>query len=64
MHIYPNCPSSQPRPFKGSAIVLNDQSKDSIISRLASDVYVKERIWDLDRAIIVPFRTLIRRTLA
>ena len=55
--------AGQLRPFKGSAIVLNDLDRESILSRLAGDVYVKENIWDVNNALILPFRTLIRKAL-
>ncbi|KOS23059.1 hypothetical protein ESCO_003772 [Escovopsis weberi] len=55
--------TSGQRPFKGSAIVLNDVDKESILARLAGDVYIKENIWDVDNAVIMPFRTLIRKGL-
>lgn len=60
-HVEPK--PGQMRPFKGSAIVLNDRDRESIVNRLSGDVYVTERIWDLDNALIVPFRTLRRRAL-
>lgn len=50
-----------PRPFKGSAIVVTDVSRESIEARLASDVYVSQGIWDLEKALITPFRTRMRR---
>ncbi|PHH67762.1 hypothetical protein CDD82_1151 [Ophiocordyceps australis] len=56
--------ASKTRPFKGSAMVLNDRDKNGILKRLSEDVYVKENIWDLDNALIAPFRTLRRRALS
>lgn len=51
----------QQRPFKGSAMVVNDQSREGIAKKIASDIYVQERIWDLEKAQIIPFRTVMRR---
>lgn len=49
--------------FKGSAMVVNDQSKDGITKKISSDVYVQERIWDMEKAQVIPFRTVMRREL-
>lgn len=51
------------RPFKGSALLLNDKSRESIKRRLAEDVYVSEGVWDLENALIMPFRTLMRKNI-
>lgn len=48
------------RPFKGSAMVVNERNKDGFIQKIASDVYVKEGIWDLEKAQVIPFRTTMR----
>nr|ANF07294.1 YCII-related domain protein [Paecilomyces fulvus] len=48
------------RPFKGSAMVVNEQNREGFIQKIASDVYVKEGIWDLERAQVIPFRTTMR----
>lgn len=42
-------------------MVINDQSKEGIVKMIASDVYVRERVWDLEKAQIMPFRTIMRR---
>lgn len=49
------------RPFKGSVIVVNEKDWGGFVKTVQSDVYVKEKIWDLKRASFIPFRTLMRR---
>jgi hypothetical protein len=44
-------------------MVINDQSREGIANIIASDVYVQERVWDLEKAQIIPFRTIMRREL-
>ncbi|KAL4948252.1 hypothetical protein BDW69DRAFT_189444 [Aspergillus filifer] len=48
------------RPFKGSAMVVNEEDQECLKRMLASDVYIKEGVWDIDNALIVPFRTTMR----
>ncbi|KAJ5199432.1 hypothetical protein N7491_000010 [Penicillium cf. griseofulvum] len=48
------------RPFKGSAMVVNEEVKDGLMEKLASDIYVKEKVWDVENALVVPFRTIMR----
>jgi uncharacterized protein YciI len=38
------------RPFKGSAMVLNDKSREAFQQKVASDFYVQEGIWDIKKA--------------
>ncbi|KAK9418681.1 putative YCII-related domain-containing protein [Seiridium unicorne] len=49
------------RPFKGSVMVVNDNDWSGFMEKVKSDIYVKERIWDMDKASFIPFRTLMRR---
>jgi hypothetical protein len=44
-------------------MVINDQSREGIAKIIGSDVYVQEGVWDLDKAQIIPFRTVMRREL-
>lgn len=44
-------------------MVVNDQSREGIAKIIGSDVYVQEGVWDLDKAQIIPFRTVMRREL-
>jgi hypothetical protein len=44
-------------------MVINDQSREGIAKEIGSDVYVQEGVWDLDKAHIIPFRTVMRREL-
>ena len=48
------------RPFKGSAMVVNEEVKEGLMEKLASDIYVKEKVWDVENALVVPFRTIMR----
>lgn len=41
-------------------MVVNDKNRKDFMSRIESDVYVKEGVWDLDKAQVIPFRTLLR----
>ena len=52
--------AGEKRPFKGSVMVLNDTTKENIWKKLATDVYVTENIWDLEKAQIIPFQTVLR----
>jgi uncharacterized protein len=53
--------NGRPRPFKGSAMVVNDQSKEAVLKTIGSDVYVREGVWDLEKALVLPVRTIMRR---
>ncbi|KAH8693931.1 hypothetical protein BGW36DRAFT_383996 [Talaromyces proteolyticus] len=57
-HTFPGNPR---RPFKGSVMVVNDVSKEAIWDRLKSDPYVQEKIWDMDKARVIPFVTKFRK---
>jgi len=48
------------RPFKGSAMVVNEESWSGFMKTIGSDPYVKEGIWDLEKTQFIPFRTLFR----
>lgn len=48
------------RPFKGSAMVVNEASREAFEQKIASDVYVKEGIWDIKKAQVLSFRTTMR----
>ncbi|SPJ73402.1 uncharacterized protein FTOL_03132 [Fusarium torulosum] len=37
------------RPFKGSVMVVNEQSWDGFMEKVQTDMYIKERIWDLEK---------------
>ena len=52
--------ATEKRPFKGSVMVVNDTDKENIWKKLSSDVYVKEKIWDLEKAQVIPFQTVLR----
>lgn len=49
------------RPFKGSVMVVNEESWEGFIQKVQSDPYIKENIWDLEKAQCIPFCTLMRR---
>ena len=49
------------RPFKGSVMVVNDNNWGDFMQKVQSDIYIKEGIWDLEKASFIPFRTLMRR---
>ncbi|CRG88162.1 hypothetical protein PISL3812_05189 [Talaromyces islandicus] len=57
-HTFPGNPR---RPFKGSVMVVNDVSKEAIWERLKGDPYVQEKIWDMDKAQVIPFVTSFRK---
>jgi len=42
-------------------MVVNDGSWEGFMDKVGSDMYIKEAIWDLDKTLFVPFRTLLRR---
>lgn len=48
------------RPFKGSVMVVTEEDTRSLLSRIESDIYVREGVWNLNQARIMPFRTLLR----
>ena len=41
-------------------MVLRDGSKDAVMAKLVSDIYVKEKIWDTENAVVVHFHTTMR----
>lgn len=49
------------RPFCGSIMVVNDETPRSIFTKLSSDIYVKEDIWNMEDTRIFSMRTLKRR---
>ena len=49
--------AGEKRPFNESVMMLNDTGKEKIWKKLATDVYVTENIWDLEKAQIIPFQT-------
>lgn len=48
------------RPFKGSAMVVNEKSWEGFMQEVGSDIYIQEGIWDLEKTLFIPFRTLMR----
>jgi hypothetical protein len=42
-------------------MVVNDVSKEAIWERLKGDPYVQEKIWDMDKAQVIPFITKFRK---
>ncbi len=48
------------RPFKGSVMVVNEKTWDGFLDKVGSDMYIKEKIWNLEKTQFIPFRTLMR----
>lgn len=48
------------RPFIGSVMVVNAESREKVQETLKQDIFVKEGIWDWDGVKILPFRTTAR----
>lgn len=48
------------RPFKGSAMVVNEENWKEFNKTIETDPYVKEKIWDLEKTQFIPFRTMMR----
>ncbi|PVH71989.1 hypothetical protein DL98DRAFT_596432 [Cadophora sp. DSE1049] len=51
------------RPFIGSVMVVNAESREKVQETLEQDVFVKEGIWDWAGVKIFPFRTTVRQPL-
>jgi hypothetical protein len=41
-------------------MVVNEEDMECLKQTLSSDVYIKEGVWDMGNALIVPFRTTMR----
>ncbi|CZT50812.1 uncharacterized protein RSE6_11868 [Rhynchosporium secalis] len=52
------------RPFVGSVMVVNAESKEKVKEKLENDVFVTEGIWDWAGVKILPFRTTVRHPAA
>lgn len=51
-------PKTHPRrPFRGSVMVVKEESPEKILKKLSEDMFVKEQIWDLGKTQFIPFRT-------
>jgi hypothetical protein len=48
------------RPFVGSVMIVNNTDAESIRSKLKSDIYTQEGIWDWENSDSLPFHTLER----
>ncbi|KAJ5874367.1 uncharacterized protein N7529_002797 [Penicillium soppii] len=48
------------RPFVGSVMIVNNTDAESIRSKLKSDIYTQEGIWDLENSENLPFHMLER----
>jgi len=42
-------------------MVVNETDWRGFMQTVGSDIYIKEGIWDLDKTLFIPFRTLWRR---
>ena len=51
------------RPFIGSVIVVNAESREEVRKTLEQDIFVKEGIWDWEKVKILPFKTTMRSPL-
>ncbi|KAG4443836.1 hypothetical protein IFR05_000672 [Cadophora sp. M221] len=49
------------RPFCGSVLVMNGGSKEEVLEKINDDVYVQQKVWDLENAQIYPFVTRSRK---
>jgi hypothetical protein len=43
-------------------MVVNDIGKEQIWDRLKDDPYVQEKIWDMEKAMVIPFVTNYRKS--
>jgi hypothetical protein len=41
-------------------MVVNESSWDGFMENVGSDIYIKERIWDVGNTQFIPFRTTMR----
>ncbi|KAH9205633.1 hypothetical protein DL95DRAFT_397467 [Leptodontidium sp. 2 PMI_412] len=49
------------RPFIGSVMVVNAESREKVQETLKNDIFVKEGIWDWAGVKILPFKTTVRQ---
>ena len=52
------------RPFIGSVMVVNAETREKVQETLEKDIFVTEGIWDWAGVKILPFRTVIRNPAA
>lgn len=54
---------SGPPKMKGSACLIGAKTREEVVERLKSDVYVDGAVWDLEKVQIIPFKSALRKAL-
>ncbi|KAI9930839.1 hypothetical protein ASPWEDRAFT_47814 [Aspergillus wentii DTO 134E9] len=49
--------------FNGSMLIVVVENEEQVWEILKNDVYVKNGVWDLERAQIIPFKSAVRTAL-
>ncbi|KAF2117797.1 hypothetical protein BDV96DRAFT_570935 [Lophiotrema nucula] len=49
--------------MKGSAMLIGAKTREEVVERLKSDVYVKGEVWDFSKVQIIPFKSALRKPL-
>lgn len=52
-----------PPKMKGSAMLIGAKTREEVIERVKSDVYVQGGVWDVEKIQIIPFRSALRKAL-
>jgi acetyltransferase-like isoleucine patch superfamily enzyme len=47
-------------PFKGSVMVVNDRNRQGLLDKIQSDVYIRDGVWNMHEAQVMPFWTLLQ----
>ena len=48
---------------QGSAMLIGAKTREEVVERLKSDVYVKGEVWDWSKVQIIPFKSALRKAL-
>ncbi|RII14397.1 hypothetical protein CUC08_Gglean003976 [Alternaria sp. MG1] len=54
---------TNPPKMKGSACLIGAKTREEVVERLKQDQYVKDGVWNVDEAQIIPFKSALRKAL-
>lgn len=59
---HPDTPGELPK-MNGSVLILVADSTEQVLKMLRGDIYATSGVWNVDKAVIIPFRSAIREPL-
>ena len=54
---------SNPPKTMGSAFLIGAKTREEVLERVKRDAFGQEGVWNLDEVKIIPFRSVVRKTL-